>query len=199
MASVLVMVPSFDGRVKSKTAESLSNMDWGMDDLEFRFIQGYDVARARRRMAQDAVDDGFRFLMMVDSDMVVPQQALVHLRECDENVAMGWAVRGSSDDGLTSVIKPGTQGYHESYYARELAAMSEPIEVKGCGLCCALIRTDVFGRISKPWFEYRENHDGSMLGEDYWFCQRCSEAGIRLVVDPRVGCGHIHDRILEAR
>ena len=198
MSNVLVMVPSFEGRVKSLTAQSLCNMDWGDDDLEFRFIGGYDVARARRRMASDAVEGGFDFLMMVDSDMVVPHDALLNLREADENVAMGWAVRGTSDDGLTSVIKLGTHGYHDSYYANEVAAMEAPFEVKGCGLCCALVRVEVFSRISKPWFEYHENPDGSMLGEDYWFCQRCREAGIRLYVDPRVGCGHIHDRVLEA-
>lgn len=199
MASVLVMVPSFEGRLKSLTAQSLCNMDWYVDDLEFRFVQGYDVARARRRMAQEALDGRFDYLMMVDSDMVVPGDALERLRGCDANVAMGWAVRGSSDDGLTSVIRPGTTGYHASYYAREIAAMAEPFEVKGNGMCCALIRTEVFRRVKKPWFEYHENPDGSMLGEDYWFCQRCREAGIKLYVDPRVGCGHIHDRVLEAR
>ena len=198
MARVLVMVPSFEGRVKSLTAESLCNMDWGGDEVEFRFIGGYDVARARRRMASDAIGGGFDFLMMVDSDMVVPEDALANLRELDVNVAMGWAVRGSSDDGLTSVVKLGSRGYHDSYFAREVAAMDGPLEVKGCGLCCALIRVDLFKRIRRPWFEYRENPDGSMLGEDFFFCQRCHEAGIRLYVDPRVGCGHVHDRVLEA-
>lgn len=196
MARVLVSVPSFEGRVKSLTAQSLCNMDWYIDDLEFRFIQGYDVARARRRIAQDAIDGAFDFVMMVDSDMVVPADALERLRECDENVAMGWAVRGTSDEGLTSVIKLGTHGYYASYYAHEITAMSSPFEVKGNGLCCALIRTDVFGRIGRPWFEYRENPGGSCLGEDYWFCQMCHDAGIRLYVEPKVGCGHIHDRVL---
>lgn len=199
MARVLVMVPSFEGRVKSLTAQSLCNMDWGEDDVEFRFIGGYDVARARRRMASDAIEGGFDFLMMVDSDMVVPEDALVNLRGLDENVAMGWAVRGTSDDGLTSVIRMDSHSYHDSYYAGEVASAAVPLEVKGCGLCCALVRTDVFSRIRRPWFEYRENPDGSMLGEDFFFCQRCHEAGIRLYVDPRVGCGHIHDRVLEAR
>ena len=199
MARVLVMVPSFDSRVKSLTAQSLCNMDWGGDDVEYRFIQGYDVARARRRMASDAIEGGFDFLLMVDSDMVVPEDALANLRGCDANVAMGWAVRGTSDSGVTSVIRLGTGGYRDSYNASELSAMEGPLEVKGCGLCCALIRTDVFRRIRRPWFEYHENPDGSMLGEDYWFCQRCHEAGIKLYVDPRVGCGHIHDRVLEAR
>ena len=199
MASVLVMVPSFDGRVKSLTAQSLCNMGWWCDDLEFRFIGGYDVAAARRRMAREALDGGFDFLMMVDSDMVVPPDALENLRSVDANVAMGWAVRGSSDVGLTSVVRKGTHGYGASYYASEVASMGGPFEVKGNGLCCALVRTGVFPRIAKPWFEFHDDADGNSMGEDYWFCQRCRDAGIKLYVDPRVGCGHVHDRVLEAR
>ena len=199
MASVLVMVPSFDSRVKSLTAQSLCNLDWGFDELEYRFIGGYDVASARKRMAQDAIDGKFDFLLMVDSDMIVPEDALINLRKMDVNVAMGWAVRGSSDSGLTSVIKLGTQGYNVSYRASEIAAMKDPFEVRGCGLCCSLIRTDVFSRIPKPWFEFHDDPNGSSMGEDYWFCQKCHEAKIKLYVHPRVGCGHIHDRVLEPR
>ena len=80
-------------------------------------------------------------------------------------------------------------------YAKEIAAVQEhTIAVKGGGLACALIRTDVFRRIGKPWFVFSEQR-----GEDYAFCKKCSDAGIAIYVDTRVGCGHIHDRVLEAR
>lgn len=195
MARVLVTVPSYDGMVKSLTAETLCNIEWGCDELDYRFVSGYGIAHARNLMAELAVGGGYDFIFMVDSDMVVPPDALVNLREDDVNVALGYAVRGSSDDGLTSVIKLGYEGYRESYYAKEIAAVPEhTIAVKGGGLACALIRTDVFRRIGKPWFVFSEQR-----GEDYAFCKKCSDVGIAIYVDTRVGCGHIHDRVLEAR
>ena len=63
----------------------------------------------------------------------------------------------------------------------------------------ALVRTGVFRRLPKPWFRFVEHPDGSALGEDYYFCQQCASIGEAVWVDPRVACGHIHDRVLEPR
>lgn len=202
MARVMVSVPSFDRSIKSATAEAIGNLDSAGHELVHRYIGGYDVARARNQMAQAAVDGGFDYLLMVDSDMLPPPDGFANLMEHDLSVCCGWAVRGASDDGTTSVIKFGGQGYHSGYKAHELARMAEegsgPIRVKGNGMAFALVSTEVFGRIRKPWFKFVEHADGSALGEDFYFCKMCSEVGLDIWVDPRVGCGHIHDRVLEA-
>jgi len=199
MARVLLAVPSFDRTAKALTLEALVNLDRDGNDVECRCFMGYSVARARNFMAQAALDGGFDYLLMCDSDMLPPSDGLANLMSHDVEVCLGWGVRGSSDDGQTSVIKPNTQGYHESYYARELSALDGLVEVKGGGMCFALINVDVFRRLPRPWFKYVDYPNGSALGEDYYFCQQCGSAGLKVHVDTRVGCGHIHDRILEAR
>ena len=199
MSRVMVSVPSGEGRIKSLAAESLCNMEWGDDDVDFKFVNGYGIELARNKIAELSIKEGYDYVLMVDSDVIVPYNALVNLRSDDVNVAFGWAVRGESNEKLTSAVKLGTQGYKKSYYANEIAKCENTLlEVKGCGFYCTLIRTDVFNRITKPWFKYHRNPDGSYLSEDYWFCQKCSEQKIKLYVDTRVGCGHIHERILEA-
>lgn len=198
MTRVMLSVPTFDWRVKSRTAEAIGNLSAGGCEVVHRYVGGYSVARARNFMAQMAVDGGFDYLLMVDSDMVPPQDGLVNLMSHDVEVCLGWAVRGSSDDGETSVIRANTPGYADSYRASELAAMDGLLEVKGGGMCFALLNVDVFRRFKRPWFEFVDRADGSALGEDYFFCQRCHENRVRVWVDPRVGCGHIHDRVLEA-
>jgi hypothetical protein len=37
------------------------------------------------------------------------------------------------------------------------------------------------------------------MSEDYSFCKKCWESGIGVLLDARVGCGHIKERVLEAR
>lgn len=199
MPSVYVCFPTTWGLVKAECAVSLANMDWGDADVEYGWVNNYAVDKARTRLAEAALDGGFTHVLMVDSDMVVPRDALVNLLSHDLDVCMGFGVRGSSDDGTTSVSRLG--GQFENWYNRsELRELREKgqnlLEVKGNGLCCALISTDVFRRLKKPWFEYRGGKNP--IGEDYWFCMQCSGSGIRLHVDTRVACGHIHDRTLEA-
>ena len=209
MARVLVAFPTREGRIHARTAASLCNLDWGGDEVDYEPVIGCYVDEARRKMADMAIAGGYDYLMMVDSDMILPPDALSHLREDDVNVAFGWYVRGQSDEGLTNAVKPGTQGFNGGYYAREIALMAKDhaegrsttplLEVKGNGMGCALIRVDLFGRMKRPWFKFIEHNGGPGLGEDYYFCQRCSEIGVRLYVDVRVGCGHIHERVLEAK
>jgi hypothetical protein len=195
MANVLVAVPSFEGRVRSLTAQSLCNLDWGGDEVEYRFVSGYDVACARTEMARAALDGGFDHLLMVDSDMVLPEDALAKLRDDGLEVAFGWYVRGS-DEGLTNAVKPNSGGFSDCYSAEELSGMDGLVRVKGCGLGCALVDVGVFRKVPWPWFEFKANPDGSVFGEDYYFCRKLAGSGLGLYVDARVKCGHLHDRIL---
>ena len=200
----MVSVPTFDGSIKSLTAESIGNAleHEGcsiLDRVVHRYVGGYDVARARNFMAQWALDEGVDYLLMVDSDMVLPKDAIANLLSHDVEICTGWAVKGSSDDGLTSVVKFGPNSFNDCYYAREVAELGELAQVKGNGMACALISTDVFRRFKRPWFKFVDNANGSGLGEDYWFCMQCANIGVKVHVDTRVGCGHIHDRVLEAR
>ena len=202
----MVCVPTFDGSVKGKTAESLGNaIEYAdskcfgsLDQIIHRYPRGYSIARARNFMARWALEANCSHLLMVDSDMVLPENAIADLMSNETDVCLGYYVRGTSDDGRTNVAKLGSSN-DDCYMASELAALSPSIvPVKSGGFGCALIRTSVFRRIPQPWFVYRDYVGGSGLSEDYDFCKKCHEAGISVYVDTRVACGHIHDRILEA-
>ena len=205
----MVSIPSFDRSVKSLCAESVGNAveraSWDdlLGEVVHRYVGGYDVACARNEMARGALAAKADYLWMVDSDMVVPDEALARLLSDGVPVATGWYVRGAGDGDMTCAAKRGSTGFIASWRASELVEKRtrgvELLEVKGNGLGCALVRTDVFERIARPWFRFTDHGDGTVLGEDYWFCQRCADAGIPVYVDLRVACGHIHDRVLEAR
>lgn len=203
MARILLSVPSFDRSIRSRTAEALGNLDACGNEVEWSFVGGYGIERARNFMAQKALDGGYDYLLMCDSDMLPPRDGLEKLLSHDLEVCTGWAVRGTSDDGLTSVIGLETAGFSGGFYASELSRYRDSgmhlMEVKANGMAFALVNTDVFRRFNRPWFKYVDHADGSALGEDYWFCLQCRSVGVRVYVDTRVGCGHIHDRVLEAR
>lgn len=202
-SKLMVCIPQFDHTVKGACAESVGNaIDHAesaglLDSVTHRYPRGYGIARARNYMAQWAIEAGCDHVLMVDSDIVLPRAAISDLLSDDLEVALGYYVRGSSEDGTTNVVKLESGGYANSYKAHELSSMREPVRVKAGGFGCAMVNVDVFRRFKRPWFVYHDFADGSGLSEDYDFCNKCRSSGVSVWVDPRVGCGHIHDRVLE--
>lgn len=199
---ILIAVPTFES-VLPDTFQSL----WDLEkpcECDFRFVRGYDCATARNKIADLAIDGGYDAVLMVDSDMTLPADALSNLLDTGLDVVSGWCLRRSVDTGQTNVYRlhdthgGNYYGYpHESAYsADEMRAFMEPVMVHGVGMACCLIRTDVFKRLRYPWFDwvnYADRH--GMLSEDLYFCSALSDARIPLYVDPRVACGHMFRRI----
>lgn len=195
---VLVAVPTFDGAIKAQTFESVANIDWGDCDVQYRSVSGYDCAKARANIADEMLSRGFDYVLMVDSDVVVPQDALTMLLSWDEPVMLGWyAHQGSfappKGAGKTCLCKPSS--FHDQYTGEELHALADAgdfkVPIRGGGMGCALIRRDAFERTRFPWFRFVVYEDGhGVLSEDLYFCQQCRNAGIGLYADARVACGH---------
>ena len=198
MARVLVAIPTFDGSVKAQTFESVANMDWGDCDLQYKSFSGYDCAAARNNIADHMLEHGFDYVLMVDSDVVLPQDALTSLMEHGETLVLGWYAHQGSfapphGNGLTCLCKP--PSYHEQFSGEELKALAasgeKKVTIRGGGMGCALIRRDAFERTSFPWFKFLvyDSRIG-VLSEDLFFCKKLRDAGIQPYGDPRVACGH---------
>jgi len=113
----------------------------------------------------------------------------------DVDVCLGYYVRRGHRT-QTTVERPSGDPYHV-HELRELANLGETaVPVNRGGLGCALVRTDVFGRIGKPWFSYEDYGTGAYISEDYWFCRACREAGIKVFADTRVECGHVMEMVV---
>lgn len=199
---VLIAVPTFE-TILPDTFQSI----WDMDkpcECDFRFVRGYDCATARNKIADLAISSGYDAVLMVDSDMVLPRDALVRLMSHNADVVSGWYLRRSVDTRQTNAYRlsdaRGTAYYgypnESAYSADEMLGMDGLVRVHGTGMGCCLIRTDVFKRLSYPWFDwvnYADRH--GMLSEDLYFCSALGKAGIPINVDPRVPCGHLFRRI----
>lgn len=204
---ILVAVPTFE-TIYPDTYKSIWDMDKGGHEVLFESVRGYDVATARNHIAQKAIDLDVRYVLMVDNDVVLPKDALTMLLEDPKDVCLGYyAHRGRQNvyDGRTCICKlkdeNGKAYYHypleSEYTADEMAAMDrageKKIVVHGGGMGCALIRTEVFSRLSYPWYDWVNYGDANrgMLSEDLYFCQLCINSKIPIYSDVRVGCGHL--------
>ena len=195
MARILAITPTFDGRMGPETFKSIWNLDRCGHEVMFDYIRGYTVADARHAMVARARELAADYLLMVDSDVILPIDALANLLECDAHVNLGYYAHRGSDGRLTNLCVLGG-GFRHQYTAADMhakRASGDPLLiVKGGGLGCALVKMEVFDLISYPFFRWYVYPDGhGTLSEDLFFALKCEKAGIPIVADARVECGHV--------
>lgn len=204
---ILIAVPTFE-TIYADTYKSIWDLDKCGHEVLFESVRGYDVATARNKIAQKAIDLEADYLLTVDNDVSLPKDALKLLLEDAKDVCLGYYAHRDDDNvyrGRTCICKlkdeDGNEYYHfpleSEYTAKEMRAMAESGETKivvhGGGSGCALIRTDVFRKLSYPWYDWVNygNKNRGMLSEDLYFCTLCRASGIQIYADVRVGCGHL--------
>lgn len=207
MSKILIAVPTFEN-IYPDTYKSIFDLDKGGHEVSFSFVRGYDVATARNKIAQKAIDGGFDYVLMVDNDVVLPLDALINLLDDPKDVCLGYYAHRDEDNiyrGRTCVCKlkgPDGKLYFDyvlesEYTAEELGRIradgERKIWIHGGGMGCALIRTDVFRKIPYPWYDWVNyaNKERHMLTEDLYFCEQCKKAGVLIFTDARVACGHM--------
>lgn len=205
---ILIEIPTYDGRISQPTSESLWRLSTLGHEVDYKPRSGYGCAMARNRIAADALNARYDHVLMVDNDIALPSDALKCLLEHDADVALGYYLNryARGENKYTTLYKPGFgwRMYEDSELKELRDAGKHAIAVKGGGLGCALIKTEVFEHLEFPWFEWKDlcYEDGwapsvyecsdrfDSGGEDIEFCNACRAAGIEIVADTRVACGH---------
>lgn len=198
---ILIAIPTFES-IYPDTYKSVWELDKGEHEILFEFIRGYDCATARNRIADRALELNTDYVLMVDNDVVLPGHVLLDMLENPVDVCLGYYPHRHEHNrytGQVSVCKLGWFNYpiESEYTAAELRQMQEigtrKVEIHGGGMGCALIRTDVFRRLSFPWYDWINYIDTnrSVLSEDLYFCEKCKMEKIKIFTDTRAACGHL--------
>lgn len=208
---ILIAVPTFES-ISPDTFKSVYDLDKGGHEAVFDFVRGYDCATARNRIAQKALDLDTDYVLMVDNDVVLPEDALVNLLDDPKDVCLGYYAHRDTDNiyrGRTCIcrLQKPDGGYYfnypleSEYTADELSELREKgnykLLIHGGGMGCAFIHTDVFRKTEYPWYDwvnYADKNRG-MLSEDLYFCEKCKTLLIPIYTDTRVACGHMLRRI----
>lgn len=194
ITKILVCVPCFEN-IEPDCFKSIYGLIRPENTIiQFDFVRGYDCARARNLMAQEAIDYDFDYILMVDSDIVLPRDALCNLLSNRKDVVYGWMKRKRTQTGQTEIFTLGQKDFTNSnnLNIKDIIISDEPLEIKGGGMGCTLINTNVFKTIKEKWFKYVEYENGAILSEDNYFATMCVKYNYKLFLDTRVHCGHIN-------
>lgn len=165
--------------------------------MDIRIIQG-DKGRyedMRNAVAYAALEAKADYIFWMDSDMTFPQDALARLYE-------GMEFLGA--EAMSGLYTRKVPPYMPHVYAKLLDngrfavgaefPIDKPFFVEGAGFGCLLMKTSVFDRMERPYFKITIK-DGQMVeGEDLVFCR---EAKMKMLVEPRVSCGHLYERAFD--
>ena len=191
---ILIGVPSFDNSISSETHESLWAPKPYGHELDLVRVKGYACDRARNEIANRARD--FDAVLMVDGDIVIPPDALWHMTNPIGDIVLAPYIRKRTKRGKSEIFRAGTLDYTDenNIPMRELKKVCGRIPIKGGGLGCALIRSEVFSRLDYPWFRFED--DGvRRLSEDFYFCSKAARAGFDIQAECRVICGHVWSEV----
>lgn len=158
------------------------------NDTELLVTVGTTISVARNRLVAGALKADY--LLFLDSDMELPVDLIDRLFAHKKDVVSALAFsRGYPHDPMT---------YREwkvgAYYRSRLTGGLIDVDATGCA--CLLIKTDVFNKIEKPWFDFSVYKGTECKGEDIVFCEKLKAAGYEIFVDTGLECGHISDRVI---
>ena len=185
--NILFSVPTAKS-VSAETVLALTSISYD-ERITYAQSKGAPVEWVRNTLARMCLDGNYTHLMMMDSDIVPPENIVELLLECDHPMAAAIVpiyIAGK----IVSNVRIEIDG---AEVFMERCPSDKPFLVKAAGTGCVLIAREVFERIPWPWFEYHEEFDGTRIGEDIDFSMKAAKYGLQYMAHPKALCGHIKE------
>ncbi len=199
MVKILIAMPTPNtGLMYTKTFVSLINLA-KPPGFDFYFSRGGYID-FQRNSAVDYMmkSPDFTHIFFVDSDMVIPKDALIKLFKQDKGIISGlYFHRNPPHEPHLYKIEKENLVSIKNYQKNSTA------ECDAVGAGCLLIRRDVFEKL-KPAAKFVDGQHQFFVttptvGEDIFFCELAKKNGIEIFCDTSVKCGHIELSVIEEK
>lgn len=186
MKRILIALPT-NKNVETETFKSIYDQiipEGYKTQLEFFY--GYQVDQVRNLIA----DWGKRYdyLFCVDSDIVLPKDALSKLLKADKDIISGVYIQRIPGKRIVELYED-YQGGQRNILIDEIP--EGLMKVSACGFGCVLIKGHVLNTMEYPHFLYKSALDHNFTySEDTFFCNKAKESGFEIWADTTIQCGH---------
>ena len=157
---------------------------------------------AREKLAENAIKQGFDFILMMDNDMLYPidfiecmLQDMEYHPEMDVLAPLAF-MRNPPHYAVMYMVESGySSERHEEYYVNQFVKnypKDKLVECDAVGFGAALIRVSLLKKMKAPYFM---STTGS--GEDIWFCHNAKkQAGAHIFMDTRIKLAHLGQQLV---
>lgn len=161
-------------------------------DLNFLNIKSSNITISRSRAVEELLKLGTDYLLFIDSDISFPYDALQRLFDHAEET--GHRVVGCNYLQKTPPFRSLTYGLDDTQTSQEVSGF---VPVRRLPTGFLLIHMSVFNEMTAPHFRflYKDKTDtelGVIVGEDYYFCDKCYELGIDMYLDVELSMNLTH-------
>ena len=199
MSRILIGIPTID-KVDASFMASVLGLNYS-DGNKYSFTMRCNsmIYDARNSMALEAINGGYDYLLMLDSDMVLEPDTVIRLVEDIEQ---------SGADLVTGIyfkrrLPTAPVIYrHIDWYEDEVLGAQESAEVyedwpengglfeiEGCGMGCCVMRVDMLPEVVTA-FRMGPFTPQPRLSEDLSFCWRMKVIKKQMLADPTILPGH---------
>jgi len=155
----------------------------------FDLTMGIIIDHARNRLVENALENKCTHILFLDSDMTFPKDIISKLLSYDKNIVGGMYVNRHNQKTVVAYKKKKKGGMYVNIIADDFKGL---IKVDAIGTGALLIKTDVFKKLSKPWFRFAiHKPTGTVISEDIMFCKLAQENGYNIWCDTDCKCGHL--------
>lgn len=159
-------------------------------ETDFQYFYGYNIDQIRNLIASWAMR--YDYLFSVDSDISFQKDTLKRLIEADKDIVCGVYRQRLPEEAIE------IYDFDFKRISYDQIASKDLTEIGGCGMGCALIKSEVFRSITYPHFEYHHALDhANTFSEDLDFCKKARAAGFNIWVIPDLLCDHHGNRIFK--
>lgn len=180
--SVSILVPTRD-TVYSHFSYSLSNL------IKTTTLMGIDVhiffdastilINQRENLIEQAIELKSEWVFWLDSDMMFPSTTLLRLLGHKQDIVACNYMKRSFP--FKSVAFTNTEDW-ESWVP--IRSSDELLTVEATGMGCVLMKTDIFKKLEKPYFEYTyQPQTKDWIGEDFTLFKKLNNLGYQVKID----------------
>lgn len=206
MTKIFIATPAYDGKVHVQYAISLAETSYllrinGIEIMPRIHVSGSLICAERNRLIESFMKSDCTHILMIDSDLGWPAEAVLKMLEKDMDFIVGcYPARQEK----TFLFRPDL-AENESIIVNEEKQLLKMLYVPAGFM---LIKRDVIQKI-REFFPDRyfkpkmpedapsgyclfstEVNNGEFWGEDYVFCGRAREAGFEIWADPMIEFDH---------
>ena len=188
---ILIGTPTYDRRIDIELVRLFVHLEreCKAHSFDYMFPVSSHLSRNRNYVCQVALESGHDAVLFLDSDIAIEDHAfienLVEIAYKHDAGIVGGAYRAKKDDYM---LVAGNFKDGESDNLTKLP--SDPTEVDYVGTGIMLIMRKVLVDMPEPHFTIVDKPGLKVMPEDYEFCRKAKEKGVKIMLDPRFKTQH---------
>jgi hypothetical protein len=147
---------------------------------------GRPIELVRTRLVARFLATDADYFLTIDDDILAPDDAVDRLLALDAPVTTAPCPIAVDGRILWNIKALGSEEWMAN-------PPGEAFPVRHTGLGFVMTHRDVFAKVRRPWFQFGAAAGGRVVGEDTWFSNGVTKAGMPIMCAGGVRCSHFKD------